>query len=229
MYPFPEMREFFPPLTPGSVFVVASSDPHLAHAVIRQVELSWRSRLDLGRLDSPVVPLRHEEQSWETYLATARRTAQRLATVAFLPVSLECPDVPEHMVVVVKHGATGFLNLTMLWNGRQRTASYRLSEETGVLIPTSSVDLPTYDIMQELFVIEPSTVVAEAEPRLRELLGESDIRLECIDVESSENHVSATLKLLIDAPDTPTDHTITATGIPDGYGGFASFHLDLPD
>lgn len=229
MYPFPEMREFFPPLTPGSVFVVASSDPHLAHAVIRQVELSWRSRLSGSQLDLPIIQLRREGQSWETYLATARRTAQRLATVAFLPVPLECPDVPEHMVVVVKRGATGLLNLTMLWNGRQRTASYRLSEETGALIPATSAALPTYDIMQELFVIEPSTVVAEAEPRLRELLGESDIRLECIDVESSGNHVSATLKLLIDAPDTPTDRTITATGIPDGYGGFASFHLDLPD
>ena len=214
MYPFPEMREFFPPLTPGSVFIVASNDPHLAGA---------------SQLGLPLVPFRRTDQSWETYLANARRTAQRLATVAFLPVSLECPDVPEHMVVVVKHGDNGLLNLTMLWNGRQRTASYRPSEETGALIPASSADLPTYDIMQELFVIEPSTVVAEAEPRLRELLGESDIRLECIDVESSENHVSATLKLLIDAPDTPTDRTITATGIPDGYGGFASFHLDLPD
>ena len=112
MYPFPEIREFFPPLTPGSVFIVASNDPHLAGA---------------SQLDLPLVPLRRTDQSWETYLANARRTAQRLATVAFLPVSLECPDVPEHMVVVVKHGDNGLLNLTMLWNGRQRTASYRLS------------------------------------------------------------------------------------------------------
>ncbi|MBE7364588.1 hypothetical protein INS43_05225 [Corynebacterium aurimucosum] len=242
MYPFPEMQEFFPPLTPGSVFIVASSDPHLAHAVIRQVELSWRSRPGASQLDLPLVPLRRTDQSWESYLATARRTAQSLDTVAFLPVSAEVPAVVGHPVVSIKHGDTGLLDLTMLWNDRQRTAPYRLSAETGALLPAHAADLPTHDIMQELFLIEPATVVKEAERSLRSLLenqpevfrtklrlGEGEIslnRLECQDIESTEHHISATFALYVDINENSTTHTIAATGIPDGYGGFASFNVE---
>lgn len=242
MYPFPEMQEFFPPLTPGSVFVVASDDPHLTHAVIRQVELSWRSRPGASPLDLPLVPLRHTDQSWESYLAAARRTAQRLRSVVFLPVSSEGLAESGHPVVVVKHGNADLLDLTIRWNGRQRTAPYRLSAETGALLPANAADLPTHDIMQELFLIEPATVVKEAERSLRSLLenqpevfrtklrlGEGEIsltRLECQDIESTEHHISATFALYVDINENSTTHTIAATGIPDGYGGFASFNVE---
>ncbi|WP_296134820.1 hypothetical protein [uncultured Corynebacterium sp.] len=235
MYPFPEMREFFPPLTPGSVFVVAAADPHLAHALIRQVELSLPSH--------PILPLRRPDQSWESYLATARRTAQSLDTVAFLPVSAEVPAAVGHPVVAIKRGNADLLDLTMLWNGRQRTASYRLNAETGTLLPAHAADLPTHDILQELFFIEPATVVKEAERSLRSLLenqpdvfrnklrlgaGEISLtRLECQDIDSTENHISAAFALYVDVNQNSTTHTIAATGIPDGYGGFASFNLEF--
>lgn len=138
MYPFPEMREFFPPLTPGSVFIVSSADPHLAHAMIRQIGHSVQLWPEL-----PFVPLRRESQSWDNYFAAARRTALRLDTVVFLPVSPECPDRPECPRAVVKHGDAGLIDLTLLWNGHQHSApaSYRLSNVTGALIPAHDTEI----------------------------------------------------------------------------------------
>lgn len=245
MYPFPEMREFFPPLTPGSVFIVSSTDSHLAHAVIRAVELSWRSQPGINQLDLPLVPLRREGQSWENYLAQAHNTAQRADSIAFLPVSNECPTTPVHPTVFIEHGDAGLLNLALLWNGRRHnvSASYRLSDETGAIVPARYTDLYMGNLLDELFVIEPSAVVEEAKPRLHALmetqpevfrdklhLGEGNIRLtriECLGIDNTENHISATLALYVDANQKSTARTITATGIPDGYGGFASFHLEF--
>ena len=240
MYPFPEMREFFPPLTPGSVFIVSSADPHLAHAMIRQIGQSVQLWPEL-----PFVPLRRESQSWDNYFAAARRTALRLDTIVFLPVSPECPDRPECPRAVVKHGDAGLIDLTLLWNGYQHSApaSYRLSNVTGALIPAHDTEIAFPNLFDGLFLIEPCSVVEEAKPRLLDLLesqpdvlreklqlGEGDItlaRIECTNIESSEHHVMSSLMLLLDISGIPTDRTITATGTPGGQGGFTSFHLEL--